>query len=85
MGNAINSNIEQILKDLKNSRAVIPTDKTNNFVAVEFDKYLCWMKNHINKCGFETPRSKLVKIFDESEKLLEEMKTWICKNEYNFV
>ena len=41
------------------------------------------MKNQINKCGFKT--SKLVKIFDESEKLLEEIKTWICKNEYNFV
>ena len=85
-GNAISSNIERILKDLMNSRAVIiPTDKTNNFVAVEFDKYLYWMKNHIDKCGFETPRSKLVEIFDESEKLLEEMKVWISKNEYNFV
>ena len=31
-GNAISSNIERILKYLKNSRAVIiPTDKTNNF------------------------------------------------------
>ena len=38
-GNAISSNIKQILKDLKNSRAVIiPMDKTNNFVAVNFEK-----------------------------------------------
>ena len=59
-GNALGSSILQMLKDpCRSSAIVIPTDKTNKFVAISFYKYTKWMLEHISKCRVETSRCKL--------------------------
>ena len=70
--NVISSSILTMLKKLRqSSTVVIPTDKTYNSVKISFYKYTNWMIKHISKCGVETSRCKLVQIFKESERLLE--------------
>ena len=82
----VSSQIKDLSVVLSNStKVVVPTDKTNSFIIIETDKYIEWVKKHLDKATIFSLTEKIKEIFDSANELLLGMEEVFDQNEYNFI
>ena len=73
-------------KNLKlTSTVVVPTDNTNSFKCVHIEDYKIWAIKHLLKNGKVIPRSKLIQVLEDANKLLDSLEHIMLEDEYLFV
>lgn len=69
----------------KTNKVVIPTDKTNSYRTVDINKYINWMEEHLESKAIKSSRDRIKDIYNDANKLLDEIEDIINKNEYNLL
>jgi len=64
---------------------VVPTDKPNSFRVVEKEKYIGWVKDHLEVAASEISVVRLQFIFGEAEKLLRELGDTLSEGERGYI
>ena len=69
----------------KSSKVVVPTDKTNSFLTIEFEVYVRWVMENLEGTATIIEHERLTEIVKEAEKLLASMKDLTNDSEFSFV
>eukprot|EP00957_Ditylum_brightwellii_P034523 2617615-Ditylum_brightwellii.AAC.1 len=69
----------------KESKVVVPTDKTNNFTTVATKDYIKWVEEQLEKATKVVPRCYITGLHEDTENFLKQIEFLLSEKEKEFI